>query len=365
VPQTLLPGLLAQDGRRRHAVCALGSARLVLRLDALSAAATTPASAPGVARANARVDACEARLHEPKQIGWTAPEWRRERKRAMGCLLGLLGDADLEARAAAAERLARERYWGGRKALTDLIHGMVGITGCIEKNGCESKPPAGLVEGLVLLRLVRAQLDLRQWVREEVLTAIARHGSPRVRLGLITQILGRERSNLTGVQGILIRDPDPLVRAQACNIGCQRDNRDSLRSFITDLSNPAPEIRANAVLYAGDCVRKSKRAVRERLRAETDEEVALLMLQAMPVVSARALEHSAVPALFSACPATRYLAARTLGRVTERPIEKLREALAREPNIELREQLLDLLGDSANPPQAHHTLSLWLEPGPN
>jgi hypothetical protein len=89
--------------------------------------------------------------------------------------------------------------------------------------------------------------------------------------------------------------------------------------------------------------------------------VALLMLQAVQEVPAALLVEQASQALSNPCPAVRYLAARLLGRSKKRPIEILKETIAREPNPALKDQLVDLLQYGRRLPAARHALRLWLQ----
>jgi hypothetical protein len=87
--------------------------------------------------------------------------------------------------------------------------------------------------------------------------------------------------------------------------------------------------------------------------------VALLMLQSLPASPPELLTRLAGEALFSPCPAVRFLAARLLGQVAERPTEKLREALEREPNSALKRQLEDLIKEGTGLPSAKQPMRLW------
>jgi hypothetical protein len=351
---------LSRDGDTATTWCKLGKARLVLRLGpAAGEAARLEPSAADI-RAVQLVDACEEKLQVEKPNGWSRSDWTRERKEACNCLVGLLGHSKLPVRAAAAERLAQERYWRGRRALTDTIYRMMGITTC-DNSGCSPKVPAKLQEGLALVRMIHAQLRLRHWVREELLEALAKHPQRQVRLQLISRILSSRRGELPTAHGVLIRDRDPVVRARACNIGCQRSDRLSQKTFRADLRSRSPEVRAAALLYAGRCARNAGPRLLEDLPRETIPAVALLRLQSVPQAPDSLLARIAGDALLDSCPAVRFLAARLLWRAKERPIEKLKEAIAREPNPEYKHQLSDLLRPAGSLPASRHSMRLWLQ----
>jgi hypothetical protein len=57
----------------------------------------------------------------------------------------------------------------------------------------------------------------------------------------------------------------------------------------------------------------------------------------------------------------RFLAGRLLRNAKSLPTEAVKQALAREPNVALKEQLVDLLGRGGLPPSARHRLQIWLQ----
>jgi len=233
--------------------------------------------------------------------------------------------------------------------------------GCKSDAECLPVAPKDAETGLVLVRMVRAHFRLRRWVKDEYLEALAKHPARKVRLHLIRDILKNWRTSLPPAIGILYHDPDPVVRARACDIGCQRDDRAGRKEFLKGLVHPQAEVRAATTLYAGSCVEKTSRQVRERVRQEADLAVALLMLQALPVAPEPLVVQRAVKALFDPCPIVRFLAGRLLRNAEALPKDEVKQALAREPNVVLKEQLVDLLGGGGLPPSARHRLQIWLQ----
>jgi hypothetical protein len=358
-PVKPLPGRLVAGGDGFTATCPLGAAYLALRLDSLT-------GSPGPTAAGDRetedlVDSCERNIREGDWEAWTRADWKREREQSCKCLTGLLSHADLEVRGLAAERLARGRYWKGRRALTAAVKEMMKPPGC--KSGAECLPvaPRDTRTGLVLVRMSRAHLRLRRWVKDECLEALARHPAREVRLHLVRDILRIWRGDLPPAIGILYHDADPVVRARACDIGCQREDRAARGQFLKGLTHPRVEIRAATVLYAGRCVEKASLQVRRHLRREADPAVALLILQALPAAPESLVNPRAAEALFDPCPIVRFLAARLLRNAETLPEKEVKQALAREPNVVLKEQLVDLLGRGGLPPGARHRLQIWLQ----
>ena len=85
------------------------------------------------------------------------------------------------------------------------------------------------------------------------------------------------------------------------------------------------------------------------------------MLQALPVAPEPLVVQRAVKALFDPCPIVRFLAGRLLRNAEALPKEEVKQALAREPNVVLKEQLVDLLGGGGLPSSARHRLQIWLQ----
>lgn len=354
-----LPGRLVAEGNDYTATCPLGSAHLALRLDSRSGSAG-PGAVVGPA-AKELVDKCEQNIQEGNWETWSRADWRREREKSCNCLIGLLSHADLEIRGQAAERLAKGRYWKGRRALTAAVNEMMKPPGC--KSGAECLPvaPRDTRAGLALVRMARAHLRLRRWVKDEYLEALARHTDRQVRLHLVRDILKNWRGNLPPAVGILYRDPDPVVRARACDIGCQREDRAGREQFLEGLKHPRAEVRAATALYARSCVERASLQVRRHLRREDDPAVALLMLQALPSAPESLVNQRAAKALFDPCPIVRFLAAKLLWNAGTLPEEAVKRALAREPNVVLKEQLAELLGRGGPPPGTRHRLQIWLQ----
>jgi hypothetical protein len=360
-PVKALPGLLIAEGGGYTSTCSLGSAHLALRL---GPAAPSAGPAPGRALDPAveqLVDSCEKNIAEGDWETWTRADWKREREASCKCLIGLLGDANLEVRGLVAERLAQGRYWKGRRALTAAVVEMMKPPGCQKASECLPVAPRNTSAGLVLVRMLKAHRNLRRWVKEEHLEALARHPSRQVRLSLVGKILKNWRGELPSAVGILYRDPDPVVRARTCNIGCQRDDRFGREEFLKGLTNARAEIRAATVLYAGSCVEKADLQVRRRLREEADPAVALLMLQALPVAPERLVVERAGKALLNPCPVIRFLAGKLLKNTKALPEKEIKEALAREPNVALKEQLVDLLGRGGPQGSGSLRLQIWLQ----
>ncbi len=358
-PVVVLPGCLVPEGDGYTSTCPLGSAHLALRLGSPSGSAGVNTSFDQAAED--LVDRCEQNIQAGGWETWTRADWKREREKSCKCLIGRLGHEKLEVRGRAAERLAQGRYWKGRRALTAVVKEMMKPPGC--RNGAECRPvgPKDTEAGLVLVRMVRAHLRLRRWVKDEYLEALARHPARQVRLHLVRDILKNWRSGLPPALGILYHDPDPVVRARACDIGCQREDRAGREEFLKRLMHPRAEIRAATIMYAGSCVEKSSRQVREHVRQEADLAVVLLMLQALPVAPEPLVAQRVVKALFDPCPIVRFLAGRLLRNAKSLPTEAVKQALAREPNVALKEQLVDLLGRGGLPPSARHRLQIWLQ----
>lgn len=358
-PVKALPGRLAPEGGGYTSTCRLGAAHLALRLD--SGPGFSPAVTAGKTAAEQLVDKCEQNITEGNWETWTRSDWRREREASCKCLTGLLQDADLEVRGLAAERLAQGRYWKGRRALTAAVVGMMKPPGCHKESECQPVAPRDTRAGLVLVRMLKAHRLLRRWVKDEHLEALARHPSREVRLHLVRNILKNWRGDLPAAAGMLYRDPDPVVRARTCNIGCQRDDRNGREEFLKGLAHTRPEIRAATVLYAGSCVEKAGLQVRRHLHKEADPAVALLMLQALPVAPEPLVLQRAGKALLDPCPIVRFLAGKLLRNTKALPTEQIKEALAREPNVALKEQLVDLLGRGGPPRAASPRLQIWLQ----
>ncbi len=358
-PVKPLPGRLVAEGDGYTATCPLGSALLALRLEPIGGSPGSKAARHE--EAGDLVDSCEQNIQEGNWETWTRADWKREREESCKCLTGLLSHADFEVRGRAAERLARGRYWKGRRALTAVLKDMLEPPGCENGAGCLPVAPKDTRTGLVLVRMTRAHLGLRRWVKDGYLEALARHPAREVRLRLVRDILKNWRGDLPPAAGILYTDTDPVVRAQACDIGCQREDRAGRKQFLEGLAHPRAEIRAATVLYAGHCVEKAGLQVRQRLRREDHPAVALLILQALPAAPGALVEPRAVKALFDPCPIVRFLAGRLLRNLEALPQEEVKRALAREPNLVLKEQLVDLLGRGGLPPGARHRLQLWLQ----
>jgi hypothetical protein len=356
-PVKVLPGRLIAEGGGYTSTCSLGSAQLALRLGS-AAPSAGPAIDPTVKQL---VDSCEKNITDGDWETWTRADWKREREASCKCLTGLLGDANLEVRGRAAEKLAQGRYWKGRRALTAAVVAMMKPPGCKSDSECLAVAPKDTQAGLVLVRMLKAHRRLRRWVKDEHLQALARHPSRQVRLHLVGDILKNWRGELPTVVGILYRDPDPVVRARICNIGCQRDDRMGREEFLKGLAHPRAEIRAATVLYAGSCVEKADLQVRRRLRVETDPAVALLMLQALPVAPEPLVLQRAGKALFDPCPVVRFLAGKLLKNTKALPEKEVKRALAREPNVALKEQLVDLLGRGGPQRGGSPRLQIWLQ----
>lgn len=363
-PPPPLEGSFERDGDGWLSWCPLGSGRLGLRLLPRSVVQYRPAALdPALPGAHALhlVDGCEQELHVDHAEGWTRADWRRARKKACACLEELLKHPELDVRATAAERLARGRYWSGRRALTTAIHSMVGLDE-EDHNGEQTvKMPPGVAEGLGVVRMVRAHLRLRRWIKDGVLEALARHPMRVVRMQLLSKVLDRRRQEMDESMRILLGDPDPVVRARACNLGCQREDRDSRRVFFDQLGSSRPAVRAAALIYSRACVRASSRRVRAVLADESEPLVVLLMLEALPDPPVELVAEQGAAELFHPCPARRFIAARLLGRLTERPLEMLRRALGRERDPALRAQLVALLDASDGPPPVRYKVQLWLQ----
>ena len=116
-----IPGRLRQDGNGLVSMCPLGSANLIMRLCPPAGEPIQLGPTQKDLRAEQLAGACEEKLQVEKPNGWNRTDWRRERKEACNCLVGLLAHSNLLVRAAAAERLASERYWRGRRDLTEAI----------------------------------------------------------------------------------------------------------------------------------------------------------------------------------------------------------------------------------------------------
>jgi hypothetical protein len=362
-PVKALPGRLVAEGDGYTSTCSLGSAHLALRLGSMAPSA---GPAPGRAldpAAEQLVEKCEQNITEGDWESWTRADWKREREKSCKCLTGLLQAADLEVRGRAAEQLAQGRYWKGRRALTAAVMEMMKPPGCQKESECLPVAPKNTQAGLVLVRMLKAHRRLRRWVKDEHLDALARHPSRQVRLHLVGDILKNWRGELPPAVGILYHDPDPVVRARACNIGCQRDDRFGREEFLKGLAHARAEIRAATVLYAGSCVEKSGLQVRRRLRTEDDPAVALLMLQALPVAPEPLVLKRAGEALLDPCPIVRFLAGKLLRNAKELPTEEVKQALAREPNVALKEQLVNLLGSGGPQSAASPRLQIWLQFG--
>jgi len=356
-PVKILPGRLIAEGGSYTSTCSLGSAHLALRLGPAGPPAG-PAPGPAVEQL---VDSCEKNIAEGDWETWTRADWKREREASCKCLTGLLQDANLEVRGLAAERLAQGRYWKGRRALTAAVTEMMKPPGCQKAAECQPVAPRDASAGLVLVRMLKAHRSLRRWVKDEHLEALARHPSRQVRLNLVGGILKNWRGDLPAVAGALYRDPDPVVRARACNIGCQRDDRYGREEFLKNLTHTRAEIRAATVLYAGSCVEKADLQVRRHLRVETEPAVALLMLQALPVAPEPLVLQRAGKALLDPCPIVRFLAGKLLRSIKKLPEKEIKQALAREPNVALKEQLVGLLGHGGRPAGASPRVQIWLQ----
>jgi hypothetical protein len=87
------------------------------------------------------------------------------------------------------------------------------------------------------------------------------------------------------------------------------------------------------------------------------------MLQALPAAPEPLVVQRAAKALFDPCPIVRFLAGRLLRSTEALPEKEVKQALAREPNVALKEQLVDLLGRGGLPPGARHRLQIWLQFG--
>ena len=356
-PVKVLPGRLVAKGDGYTSTCSLGSAHLALRLGSVTSS-SGPARDPA---AEQLVEKCEQNITGGDWESWTRSDWKREREASCKCLTGLLQDANLEVRGRAAEQLAQGRYWKGRRALTAAVVEMMKPPGCQKESECLPVAPKGTRAGLVLVRMLKAHRRLRRWVKDEHLDALARHPSRQVRLHLVGEILKNWRGELPPAVGILYRDPDPVVRARACNIGCQRDDRFGREEFLKSLAHTRAEVRAATVLYAGSCVEKSGLQVRRRLRTEADPAVALLMLQALPVAPEPLVLERAGKALLDPCPIVRFLAGKLLRNTKELPTAEVKQALAREPNIALKEQLVNLLGSGGPHSAASPRLQIWIQ----
>jgi len=356
-PPKPLPGRFVKSPGGMISKCGLGSAELILRL---GSAVSYGGRKIEAVRVEAKVDECEKHLWDEASENWTRSEWRKERDKVRKCLVGLLSDEDLQVRVAAAERIATGRYWRGRRALTATIRRMMCPADC-DKKECKVVVPKNVDEGLGLLRMVKAQLSLRRYVKDDVLEALAKHPSGEVRLSLVREVLSRWRKKLPAIAARLIKDPDLMVRSVTCNLGCQRGDRDSLLSFVQDLKSSDPVVRAVAVLYAGNCVYNASREVIEAARREPILEIAILMLQALPGAPDDLIINRATQALYDPCPTVRFLAARLLTHVKEMPIKPVKNALAREPNPALRRQLTSLLDDQNDRQPLHQSLQLWLQ----
>jgi len=356
-PPKPLPGRFVKSTNGMISKCGLGSAELVLRLGSV---VTYGGRRVQAVQVEAKVDECEKHLWDEASENWTRSEWRKERDKVRKCLVELLADEDLQVRVAAAERIATGRYWRGRRALTATIRRMMNPADCDQKE-CEVVAPKNVDEGFALLRMVKAQLRLRRYVKDDVLEALAKHPSSEVRLSLVREVLSRWRKKLPEIAAKLIKDPDLMVRSVTCNLGCQRGDRDSLISFIQDLKSPEPVVRAVAVLYAGSCVYNASREVVNAARREPVLEIAILMLQALPAAPDDLIINRATQALYDPCPSVRFLAGRLLTHVKEKPLKSVKDALAREPNPALRKQLANLLDDQANKQPLQQSLQLWLQ----
>ncbi len=354
-PPKPLAGLFKAGPGGLTASCALGKARLVMRLGNSVRANSRNRAAEFIGAAG--VDECEDPLRQDRE--WKRAEWKKAREKARKCLVAFLDDVDLDVRVVAAERIARGHYWRGRRALTATIRRMLTPKDC-QGDDCVLVAPPGAAMGYALVRLVMAQIRLRRFVTDDVLDALARHETAGVRLRLVRDILPLWRQELPQAAGILLHDQDFQVRLICADLACQREDRRGREVFLEALSDDDPVQRAAAAVYAGSCVRRARLKVIAAAEKEKIPAVALLLLQALPAAPEDLLEELASGALLDACPVVRYLAVRLLGRMESPPTKKIGAALAREPNQVLKSRLRALLSGTHTPTTA--SLQLWLQP---
>ncbi len=354
LPSTKLPGRFALVDGQRTASCPVGSANLVMRIGANKGQPARSATEAEIST----VAGCEEVLYQDSAER-SRSQWRKERKKACSCLTRLLAHPNPSLRALAAEKIAAGHYWRGRRALTAAIRQMMKAPDCTEKN-CPLLPPAGAGEGHAVIEMLMAQLRLRRFVPKDVIEAMARHPSRVVRLRLVREILSQVHARLDEVARQLEADSDPVVRMMTANLGCQRAERDSIKTFLHELTNPDPAARVAAMLYAGSCVRRSAREVRKAVDQEADLKVALLMLYSLPAPAEVLVRARAIQGALHACPLVRMIAGRLLARIRKRPMEKLRQAQARESDPLLTKLWTALLTDQ-DPINGHHSFQIWLQ----
>ncbi len=377
-----LPGRFSRDPDGSWSSCGLGRGQLFLRLDPHGAAARSAAEAtPELAEpVQACLDLAQAEAngskHRRKRLS------ARARKRLVtGCLADLLEGSTWEVKAQAAEELARSWRWRGRRAIQRAVEAGLrdptcdpgappasGQPGKAAKAGddaeqseaCAFAPPAAAEAGHALVRMLKAQLRLRRSPKDGILDALAAHPDGRVRLRLVDSVLSRWRSGVPEGIERLVRDPDPLVRARAQQVGCLRDDWGALGAFRADLESEDPALLAQTLIHARACADRSVAQVTAAARRESSPILALVMLRAVPVQDPELVLRRAGPGLFDPCPLARYLSARLLGRLAEPPAELARRALAREPDPLIKRLLTGLAspGGAAGPPPVEQ---LWMQ----
>jgi hypothetical protein len=355
-----IPGEVPARQPEHSLSCKLGETRLVLRFGS-----EEPVSQAGKVSFLKKYESavqvaedCEKKLKEEKENGWIWAEWKKERKKAGECLVALLGHEELIVQAEAAKIIAAERYWKHRSALTLAIEKSMQQKNC-DRNGCRYIAPAGTEEGLAVLDMIIAHLRMRRWVSDEILDAMARHPASKVRLGLVRRILGRIRNKLPKVIDVLIQDQDPVVRAKACQIGCLREHKNSQIAFLAGLEDPKPENRVATVLHATGCAKRSRQRVIAAIEKEKNPLVAVLMLQSIPYKTDSFLIQTASQALSNPCPIVRFMAAKLLGRIEEKPEVLIRTAIENESDPILKKQLLWLLEAGLEPVVMPSSYQLW------
>ncbi len=383
-----LPGSFARSNDGLLSSCALGRARMFLRLDPVGYSLEVSWSEP--LEVDERIEACLA-LAEEEPEGPAGNNKRKKkrkkrsartiRRQVTACLVNLLAGSDWPVRAAAAEELARGWRWRGRRAIQRAVEGALRSAGCGDGDGngngngdgrgdgakgdqeekeCPLVAPVQAEAGHALVRMVRAHLRLHRRSRQGVLAALAGHPDRDVRLRLVDTILSRWQRGIPEGLTILVRDPDSLVRARAQQLGCERADWESLKAFRSDLRDPDVQVRANALIHARACARRAVPEVTAAARDEKNVALALLMLRTIPTPQTGLLLERAGPALFDPCPLVRYMAARLLFRLTEVPDELLQKALERESDPLLKQQLQELAGRSTlSPPR--RTEQLWIQ----
>ena len=357
-------------------LCSIGSAALVLRLTSSGALSRKtywayPEDIP------VAVEHCLV-LAEQNDIAKVKRKSRRRRRRSVrrkvaDCLQEILKAGQWQDKAYAAEEIADSWRFRARREIRKTIQDTLRADECdghdqkdLSDNTGDNKghehacfvAPTSSAVGHALVRMLRAQLRLGLRPAVGVMESLARHPDSRVRLRLVDTVLARWKKGVPEGLALLVHDPDIMVSTRAQQIGCIKSNWESLHAFEEKLSDPDPVARAMAILNARACAARDSDSLSDAIRREKEPVLRMLMLRVLPVGKNDMIVEYAGPALFDPCPAVRYLALGLMARLSDVPMDLIRQLRKREKDPFILKQADRILAGDKMPRDSWE--QLWL-----